>query len=80
MPERRKSALASALLPLMTTKLPEDLTLSRAVGLQLADEDVVEGDVERARIFDQAVIRDDRTPAARALVTAGLMAVRPGPG
>ncbi len=35
------------------------LDLQQRLGLQLADEDVVEGDVERARIFDQAVIRDD---------------------
>ena len=60
MPARRKSALASALLPLMTTKLPGVLDLQERLGLHLADELVVEGDVEGLRILDQAVIGDDR--------------------
>jgi len=35
------------------------LDLQEGLGLHLADQDVVERDVEHARIFDQAVIGDD---------------------
>jgi hypothetical protein len=48
--------------------LPVGLRLEHGAGLHPADLDVVEGQVEGARVLDQAVIGDDRN----ALVGGGL--------
>ena len=45
------------------------------LGLHAADLDVVEGDVQRLRVLDQAVIGDDRNALGSRAATDGLMAV-----
>ena len=68
--------MASAELPLMMTYLPFGTAAKIASGLHPADLDVVERDVERVGILDQAVIGDHGYAGRdRALATDGLMAV-----